>query len=275
LCVQLSPGTACPPGWTGGTEVTWYQNLSDGRVCPGCTCTPKSAGACPSWRVSQASQATGSCATLLDSLVVTNFCEQNLQSAVTLSALALQLYSPTEPTCAVNPGSGMVSATDPVAICCPSCSCAKPPCNTPACPIAQYCDGSGCQSCTIPTFCGSSCIDCTPRGDSCVSGVCKCGTSAECDAHTSDNCSGGACHCGNGPPCFAANSDSCVAGLCRCGASSACDPATSDSCAGGQCSCGGTPCNDDIANSCKFGACRCGGGAACTGGLHCINNSCQ
>ena len=102
------------------------------------------------------------------------------------------------------------------------------------------------QNCTK---CGS--LDpCMIPGETCQSGVCKCGTAESCANKTS------------GEFCDAPNN------MCKCNATiNACSGAT-DTCGDYGCTCGGgDPCTI-WGETCQSGECKCGGRDTCEGNLH-------
>jgi hypothetical protein len=289
ICLRIpGDGATCPDGYKGGTVSTWYGDASDDRTCTGCDCgQPSQPGNCGTFTSAVATSTSAGCPLNVgDSSVNVGTCG-TVMTPVT--AIEWRFPGLSFPSCAnLNyTSSGAATPVDPATICCPSCSCAHPPCISLACPTSKFCDGSACQSCSTPAFCGAACVDCSmvkadtcsggtsctcgnnpPCGagaDACVGGVCKCGSSPMCTSAQGTSCQGGACKCGSNPGCDGVLGI-CNGTSCSCGQGAACNPAVADNCTSGTCRCGNNfMCNAMTSDSCTSGTCKCGSGPACGG----------
>jgi hypothetical protein len=302
ICLRIpGAGAMCPEGYTGGTVSTWYGDASDNRTCTNCGCgSALSNGDCNYYSQSVLTDSTASCpigAGTSGSQV--GYCSGTI--ATPIGAVQYTPYVSWGNVCNLSyTSSGAATPISPATICCPTCSCVTKPCISLACPSANFCDGSACQACDTPKFCGAACLDCTAmkadtctagacrcgtsvcttRSDSCVGGTCKCGASPECTIAQGTSCQGGVCKCGNNPGCDGVLGKCSGTGntaSCRCGASPACDPKVADACVGTVCRCGANAkCNPALADNCTGGACHCGNGPVCNGTTaFCTSGSCM
>ena len=125
-------------------------------------------------------------------------------------------------------------------------------------------------------------VTCSGTSDTCVNGVCKCGSNAACTV-TGETCSSGACKCGSANSCSGSTSAPyCDASnnVCKCSASVAACSGTTDTCDSGTCKCGtGSACSVS-GETCSSGTCKCGSASSCSGqstGAYCdaSNNVCK
>ncbi|MBZ5637609.1 MAG: hypothetical protein LAO51_02510 [Acidobacteriia bacterium] len=139
---------------------------------------------------------------------------------------------------------------------CVSGSCV---CDATSCPNS-CCSGGTCATPSV-SACGGgggACVTCDPiTENSCVNGVCQCGSGLACSA--GQQCVNGACVC---------NTASCPTGCCS---GTTCTTPSVSACGIGGVAC--LACGAD-ADSCVDGACQCGSAPACGAGQRCSNGTC-
>ena len=161
------------------------------------------------------------------------------------------------------------------------------------------------SSLTIIDLCAG--VTCSNTGETCVEGLCMCGTASSCvgigsgsycdstnnvckcsktlDAcsGTTDTCDNGACKCGTSSAC-SNSGETCSSGACKCGTASTCVGNTAGSycdadnnvckCSSTVAACSGT--TDTCDTSTSPATCKCGGNAACSNsGEKCSSGVCK
>ena len=157
------------------------------------------------------------------------------------------------------------------------------------------------SSVTIVDLCAA--VTCANPGETCVEGICKCGSRATCagvasgaycDAAnnqckcsetvdscsgTTDTCTSGVCKCGTNNAC-SISGETCSSGSCKCGTASSCSGQTSGAycdAANNVCKCSATvdACSGTT-DTCDSGTCKCGSAAACSNsGETCQSGACK